>query len=486
MQWPNKIAQQIASVAGALRQAVGGAPPVSARYEAGSRRKRLSSWTGSRSGINTETKRSLRLIRQRSRDLVANHWAAQRAKAVIASNVIGSGIKPTAKDNEALSELLYRVCSGTQLDPRRRKTLYAIQELALGAVVESGECLIVRQRRTRSQMQRLRIDIPLQIQVLEADYLDELVDGMLPNGNFAIQGVEFDDIGAIVAYHLFEQHPGEVFQWSRQESRRVPAEDVIHLFEEWRPGQVRGLPWGVSAMVKMRDLSDYEDAQLLKQKLSAALVGFIKDSGIGGPLDPLFDNNGVPETLSPGTMEYLRPGEDVVFSTPPQVSGFKDFSQINARAIAAAYNVTYESLTNDYSNVNFSSGRMGWIEMQRYIEHWQSDLMVAQMCLRVEEWIREAAQVMGIDASGPAWKWTPPRREMIDPVKETAAALAAVRGGLNSMPDEITKMGRMPEEVAQEIAAWNALIDSMGIVLDSDPRRMSQAGQTQPDTSDED
>ena len=453
---------------------------VRAKYEAGSRRKRLRDWTGDKTSIDTETRRSLGLIRQRSRDLVANHWAASRAKSVIQRNVVGSGIRPTVKGDasERMHEAVADFCCTTKLDPARRKTLYALQELIMGAIVESGEVLVVRQRRTSAQMRQLGLDLPLQIAVLEPDYLDPLVDGPLQNGNRSIQGVEIDpDTGAVVAYHLYRQHPGDVYHPRAMETIRVDARHVIHAFEEIRPGQSRGLPWGVSALIKMRDLSDYEDAQLVKQKVAAAFAAFVHHQEPYN-LDDLYDPDGVPTTMQPGTVEYLRPGEDVTFSDPPRIDGFKDFSEVSVRAIAAAYNVTYEALASDYSNVNFSSGRMGWLEMQRHVDSWQGDLLIPQVCHRIEGWIREAAADVGIDPSGPRWKWTPPRREMIDPSSEVNASIRAVRGGLNSLSDEIRKLGRDPAEVFEEIADDYELMDALGIVLDSNASQTTQAGLT--------
>ena len=466
---------------GTVREAIGEglkAAGVKASYEAGSRRKRLSGWTATGGSINAETKKSLPLIRRRSRDLVANHWAATRAKSVIQKNVIGGGIRPTSK-NEQMEDLLKGLCNGTELDPRRRKTMYAIQGLIMGSLPESGEVLIIRQRRTRSEMVSLGLTVPVQFQVMEADHLDTRHGGRAKNGNFISQGIEFGPTGAVIAYHIFDQHPGEQFSWQQYAatSRRVPAADVIHPFEEWRPGQIRGLPWGITAMVKMNDLKDYEGAQLLKQKISAAFAGYVYHDDTRD-LDELYDPKGVPDSIQPGTMEYMRPGESVEFSDPPKVEGMADFSQITTRAIAAAYNVTYESLTNDYSNVNFSSGRMGWLEMQRHVSTWQRDIMIAQVCLRFEGWIKEAAHTIGI-ADDDRWKWTPPRREMIDPVKETAAALATIRGGLNDRDDEVQKLGKNGDDIDEAQAKANDRADALGLVHDSDPRKTTQQGMMQ-------
>jgi capsid protein len=69
-------------------------------------------------------------------------------------------------------------------------------------------------------------------------------------------------------------------------------------------------------------------------------------------------------------------------------------------------------------------------------------------------------------------------------VRETSAAISAIRSGLSSRDDELQKLGRNPEDVDAEIAVGNARVDGLNIVLDSDPRKISQAGQFQQGLAD--
>jgi hypothetical protein len=70
-------------------------------------------------------------------------------------------------------------------------------------VVESGEALIVRYRPEAS----LRLPVPLQVRVLEPDYLDPNKHGPIGNGSICFQGIEFDRSGRRVAYWLYPEHP---------------------------------------------------------------------------------------------------------------------------------------------------------------------------------------------------------------------------------------------------------------------------------------
>lgn len=95
--------------------------------------------------------------------------------------------------------------------------------------------------RLRARRPEDGLPVPLQIQVLEIDWLDSARNGT--NGNNTIQnGIEYDPLGKITAYWLWDQHPGDVNPGRRAKtsSYPVPAERVIHLFTSQRPGQGRG------------------------------------------------------------------------------------------------------------------------------------------------------------------------------------------------------------------------------------------------------
>jgi capsid protein len=145
--------------------------------------------------------------------------------------------------------------------------------------------------------------------------------------------------------------------------------------------------------------------------------------------------------------------------------------------IAAGFGITYESLTGDLSTTSFASGRMGWLEFQRNIESWRWQLVVPQMLNPIWSWFLAAGSVNGVRGDGIVAHWTPPRRELIDPAKEVQGIKSAVRCGLMSPAEAIREFGYDPEEVLAETAEFYQLADSLGLVLDIDPRKVSGAGQ---------
>jgi len=62
------------------------------RYEGAALSRRTSNWYATNASINADLWRDLPRLRERSRNLITNNPWAQRAVAVIATNMVGTGI----------------------------------------------------------------------------------------------------------------------------------------------------------------------------------------------------------------------------------------------------------------------------------------------------------------------------------------------------------------------------------------------------------
>lgn len=443
------------------------------RYEGASRGRRAENWLTSGTSADAASAQDLRLLRDRSRDLVRNNPFAAKAVQVIVSNVIGTGIvaQAQAQRSRRRSQQLTDVWLSWAGDPQQcdwegRLDFAGIQALATRAIVESGEVLI--RRRTRSGQR-----VPLQLQVMEPDFIDTTRDSSLDNGGLIRQGIEYDSTGRRAAYWLFDEHPGENhLRMTNFTSSRVPAEQIIHCFRRDRPHQSRGIPWAAPVMLTLRDLDDYSSAQILKQKISACFAGFVvdteaADAGLDGEI---FDR------LEPGALELLPPGKDIRFASPPSVGEFDKVSRELLLQVASGFGITYESLTGDLNQTSFSSGRMGWLEFHRNIEQWRWQMLIPQMLNPVWNWFVAAGAVNGVRAEGVVAHWTPPRRELIDPAKEIQATKDAVRSGFMSLSEAQREFGYDPEEVITEIAQDNERLDDLGVILDTDARKVAANG----------
>lgn len=453
-------------------------------YDAASISRRSQGWRVVATDANAETLPALSRLRNVARDMVRNNAHAMRGRNVLVDNIIGAGIIPSVENasdsrRRTLEKLLKAHLDTVSIDARGQTNLCGLQAQIMMAVVQDGEVLVRWRRRTLAD----QLPLPFQLEVLEADYLDSSKDGKLSNGNFAIQGVEFNLIGARVAYWIHTSHPGAAGIGLTSNSVRVPAETVAHVYRIDRPGQVRGVTWFAPVIMKMRDLADFDDAQLLRQKIAACFAAFIhSDEDIAtdpGGTPPRSDDAGTQydvETLEPGMIQRLRPGEEVSFGTPPAMADYEPHKRSQLRDIAAGMGIPYEAFSGDLTGVNFSSGRMGWLDFQRTITATQNRMFLPMFCEPLSRWLLEGANLVAGSATGVSIGWTPPRREMINPKEEIAAARDAIRARLSSVSHEQRKLGFDPEDLDQEIAADNVRADDLGLISDSDPRHRTAQG----------
>ena len=471
------VAPQRAAARLAARARIEGITRATALYDGAARTHRTAGKHISTSDANAEILYSLGRLRDVSRDFGRNNPYASKAVAGITSNVVGTGIIPSvvgarARQKKALQALIAEHLDTTAIDFAGRNTLYGLQALITRTVVESGEALIVRYLPEAS----LRLPVPLQVRVLEPDYLDPNRHGPVANGNVCFQGIEFDRRGRRVAYWLYPEHPYGVSYRRFGTSQRVPAEDVIHVYRVDRPDQARGVPWAAPVVMTLWDLGDYEDAELLRQKIAACFAVFWID-GEGGDaqfkgadgVGPSESGNPV-DMLEPGMVQRLTGATDVKFATPPVTTAYPDVQRTGVRKIAVGYGVPYDLISGDLSQENFSGGRRGWLEFQRSIDVWRWHMLIPHACVGIGRWFLEAATVSLNGPTDARLEWTPPRREMIKPTEEIAAARDAIRSGLSSRSEEQRKLGHDPEVLEAEIAQDNARADQDGTKFDSDGR----------------
>lgn len=451
---------------------------ITARYEGARVSRRTRGWNAPNTSANIETRDDLLLLRSRSRDLVRNNPYAAAGLSTLIGYQIGTGIVPQSRtgspDLDAKANALWQEWSATA-DAGRRHDIYGLMALAARTRSEAGEALIVMRPLSAIEARRRGTPVPLALHVLEADHLD--TDKTSPG---IIQGVELDAFGAPIAYRIYPTHPGD--QIMPVNSVTVPARFVLHLYRQTRPGQVRGVPDLAPVMTRLRLLDEYEDAVFMQQLSQSVVAAFVTSSAEAGtgPLEaaPDGDTPGV-KSLSPGMVERLLPGEGVEFLTPSGSGPFAEFARHQLRAIATGYRLTYDLLTGDLSQANYSSLRAGRLAFKRQLEQDQWLMLVPQMCAPIWSAFIEAAQSAGalpMRAGGWPVEWAPPHFEMVDPLKDTMAIKEQLRLGLLTWGQAVAEMGWDPEKQASQIAEWNEKHDDAGLIFDGDARRVASGG----------
>ena len=207
-------------------------------------------------------------------------------------------------------------------------------------------------------------------------------------------------------------------------------------------------------LLRLKDLDDYEDAALMKQKVAACLAVVMTDAdGTAAPIGRGSTPDDTIDTLEPGSILTAPAGRTVSVVNPPAVSEHDAFTKSNLRAVATALGLTYEDLTGDYAGLPFSAARMSRIRHWARVEDWRWGMLVPQLCDPVWTWAMQAASV--VDAGVPAGtaipvEWTAPAMPMIEPDKEGLAYARNIRAGIMTLSEAIRERGYDPERMLAE------------------------------------
>lgn len=441
-------------------------------FEGATGGRRGAGFRNSMASENTLIAMSVKTLRDRSRELCRDNPYARNAPKRIANNVVGTAILPTpnhkrnVKSSEkALKEAWKAFGETTTCDLSGDHNFYGLQKMVMRAVIKTGVCIVRRVWLSQPKDG----EITLRYQLLEPEFLDTSKNTTIAekDGSYTIRGIVFDKYGRKTHYWIYNMHPAE----NIAQSFKVPEADICYIFDKEDPGQIEGIPAFSSVILRMKDFDEYEDAQLIKQKIAACFAAFVQGQPGGGINVAGSKDDERLERMEPGIIEYMNDGESVTIANPPSVDGYADYSRQNLQGQAVGVGMSYEAFTGDLSNVNFSSGRMGWLEFQRNIEDWQWVMLIPQFCEKAYRWFIQAAYLSNLvrdqdfDVS-----WTAPRREMIDPSKEVKALVEQVRAGFMSWQDAVKSLGYTPDEILEELKKDAKNFDDAGLMPTSDSR----------------
>lgn len=298
----------------------------------------------------------------------------------------------------------------------------------------------------------------VQVRLLAADQIDPTLTRDLGGGARIIAGVEFDASDNVVAYHVLREVPGSTFSLTL-DPVRVPASDVLHVYDLLFPGQVRGLTWLAPVLLKLRDRDEASDAMLMQLKVAALVTGYVTSAdGSASGFDGETENGAVNVALEPGAMRILPPGTTVNFSKPGDgLAQSVDFLKVQDREIAAGVGLTFAMLTGDLGEANYSSERVGLLEFRRRAEMLQRNLIEGAFLRPLwRRWITLRALAGQLPADPEAIedhlavRFVPPGWAWVDPKNDVEADVAAINAGLKSREEVVAARGRDIDELDAE------------------------------------
>jgi lambda family phage portal protein len=464
------------------------------------RSRELSSWIPPLGSADSDLLGELPTLVSRSRDLTRNHGVAAGAMQTLTDNVVGTGLrlsvtpdyKALGKTKEWADEWARNVESewrswaeSTACDASQSLNFAGMTALVFRSSIVNGEALALP-----LWLDKHGSKYATTIQLVEADRLSNPA-GKQDNKTLRA-GIEIDNYGAPLAYHIQKSHPGdtmlglgiEAMNWERIPTHtKFGRRRVIHVHDKERTGQHRGKPLLTSVMPMFKMLDHYERSELQAAVVNAMIAAFVETPMDGESIAEVFGGSGDDYLtarnewdikLQGGSIIPMFPGDKVAPFTPGRPnSGYGQFVENILRHIGAGLNIPFELLMKDFSKTNYSSARAALLEAWRYFSakrQWLSNYWAKPV---YELWLEEAINKGIIEAPDfyekfHAWtksKWIGPGRGWVDPVKEAKAAHLRMQIGLSTLEDECAAQGLDWEEVLEQLAREKAKITELGLSI---------------------
>ena len=406
-------------------------------------------WAGLQpSDLKVAAPLSAQLIASRAEHAWANDPYARRGVDIAVSSLHGVGFRPRpGHPDAAMRKRLVQLYDGFNpiADVTGRTSLDGLARQACRNLVVRGEAFI--RLVVHPDFQQL----PLRLQGLDPRVVDFDLTRHEVGRPEIENGIELDPWGRPVAYHL-RQDDG-------YSTVRVDAGEIIHVADAFAVGLRRGVSWLAPVLLRLHELDQYEDAALVRSRVANLLVGVLTDPDGEGLGVTGSTASGTPMgAMAPGTILTAPPGKGIEFSKPPETAGYSDFVKAHLRGIAAGLGLTYEQLSADYSDVNFSSARAALIEHRRWVEQVQYTVLIPQLYQPIwERFVRTAAiaGLLPIDELDDLLRvdWLPPRFDYVNPTDEVEADIAAIGAGIKSREQVIAERGWDIEQIDAQLAA---------------------------------
>ncbi|MEY4906717.1 MAG: Stenotrophomonas phage, partial [Pseudomonadota bacterium] len=425
---------------------------------------------GAGASANADVQMGARALREHARHLRDNVGYIGAGLGERVDSAIGTGVvrKWSGPHADKLAKL-HKAWSA-QCDAAGKLNLGGVEALAMYTMECDGTALIrIRPRRADDGLA-----VPVQLQMLESDWVDTSQTAASATGNTVINGVEYDSLGRRVGWWLYDQHPGDAgltgSLTSRTTSTLVPAGSIIDLYDVTRPGQGAGVSRMKSAILLIRDLELYREAEA-RRKDTEARIGIVASGDVQAMAGPSTGKDAAVSALSLGEIPsggilQVAPGLNLTSVAPTAMPGYVDTIKYEIKLICAAIGCTYEGATGDMSEVNFSASRMRRISFRASIERTQWLTLVPQLLRPLDEAFVRFAKLAGALPVSAAWdvEYTFPRWPAVDQLKEVNADLQEIAGGMSSISAKIRERGNDPDLVFAERAADFKRLESAGLM----------------------
>ena len=403
-----------------------------------------------------------RTLRMRSRYEVANNSYAKGLVQMLANDTIGTGprLQMLSGDegfNDEVESEFMRWADAVRLASKLRTMRMSR--------CQDGEAFAVL-----ATNPKVRNPVKLDLMLIEADRVAGDLKWL--EDDTSVDGISFDQWGNPVDYRVLKYHPGDVHYMPGDEAIHVPAEYMLHIFRQDRPGLHRGVPELTAALPLFAQLRRYNLAVLSAAEAAADFAAILyTDAPANGESDDVEPMDTIP--LERNMMLTVPAGWKMGQLDPKQpAANHAEFVKIILSEIARCVVTTYGTLAGDFSGHNYASGRLDNQIYHKSIlvdrSFWETEILNRIF----EMWFREytLATMQVIPAERHTWFWD--GFPHVDPGKEATAQEKRLANNTTTLAAECAKDGRDYMSVLRQRAKELKLMRQLGIPVAGEEKNM--------------
>jgi lambda family phage portal protein len=457
-------------------------------YAAGRRSRAHADFRGEPLGPNALNETYGEKVLMAARQLHNDNPLISGGVEAVATMVVGRGIdlEPDSPDpaiNAKLLKAWKRSCR--KVDLAGEMAHDEAQRLIVREWIVAGEVFVrhISTRESGTNVTRIVQEIIRRERLPISGPWGLATDARERNGNRIVQSIELDDRGVPVAFHVRGDGVDDrLFTAMGESVTRVPASQVSHIFRRRSPGQLRGVSMFVAGVRTTLDMQEFLQAILYQARVAASTGAVItgtapaaKDgkavvpAGIAASGNGAVDEAGKPvSVMRPGAFTYVPNKDAKVFTLGSNLPGPQAAGTLAdlTRLIAVSMGVGYETLSRDFSRVNYSSAKMGQgieragfaamqqrvyqkVEMPRYRAWLSASLLDGSLASVLSP--QELAKIVSDFESYVESKAVYPGHVSVDPLKDANATAMELELGITSRRRACAERGRDWKTVVAEL-----------------------------------
>ena len=414
---------------------------------------------------NVKSEQALRKEITASHHLMRNNPLLRVGASRFRASCIGGGAKPVFDPALFEPEFITHFNQWNLYCDFDGNTNFAgIQALAVITMLIDSSAFIVRRRTLDA--------VPLQLQVVSPLALASELEKP-GKGSYIRGGILYAKNGKVKKY-AFYKLPRDHPEFDEESVNWLPAADVIHLRDVIHAGQTTTQPWISAGGNFAKQYVDNQTVEIKsRMKRQGQQVFALKENPVS-QTSAAPSNKKTTEKLvhHAGGVTFLNGVKEIKTASPAEIAGnYQEHNNQVLRMIAGLLGITYEMLTGDLTQVNYSSIRAGMINHRRFIGQLR-DIVLGPAFNRVLGWFIDAYQLKtATELPGyfdnphqyldPQWIW--PEWEEIDPLKAAKALVLEVDNHIKSLEEVSNGRGKTLDQQLDSVQRSQAALKKRGI-----------------------